>query len=74
MSLKLFTSLILIALTAIFIVQNVSVVEIRILFWSISMSRSLMFVFLLLIGIIIGWLLRGHMSHKKKSETIKDMR
>jgi putative membrane protein len=65
MNLKLITILSLIALGAIFIVQNVDIVELRFLFWTMSMSRALMFVFLLLIGIVIGWLLHGHMSRKK---------
>jgi len=65
MNLKLIIVLSLIALGAIFIVQNVEVVELHILFWTISMSRALMFVFLLLIGIVVGWLLHGHMLHTK---------
>lgn len=66
MNKKLFYSLALIALATIFIVQNVDVVELRFLFWTMSMSRSLMFVFLVLIGIAVGWLLRGHMMNKTK--------
>lgn len=64
MNLKLSIMLSLIALGAVFIVQNVDVVEIRFLFWTVSMSRALMFVFLIIIGLIVGWLLRGHMSRK----------
>jgi len=64
MNLKLIVALVLIALAAIFVVQNVAVVEVRFLFWKIGMSRALMIVFLLLIGIAVGWLLRGHFPHK----------
>lgn len=64
MNLKLYTMLTLVALAAIFIVQNVDVVEVRFLFWKMSMSRALMFVFLILIGIAVGWLLRAHLQHK----------
>jgi uncharacterized integral membrane protein len=64
MNLKLSIMLSLIALGAVFIVQNVDVVEIRFLFWTVSMSRALMFVFLIIIGLIVGWLLRRHMSRK----------
>ena len=67
MNKKLFSSLALIALATIFIVQNVATVELSFLFWTMSMSRSLMFVFLVLIGIAVGWLMRGHMMNKKKS-------
>lgn len=64
MNLKLFSILALIALAAIFIVQNVEVVELRFLFWTLAMSRALLFVFLVLVGIAVGWLLRGHFLKK----------
>lgn len=64
MHLKLFTILVLLALAAVFVVQNTDIVDLRFLFWKISMSRALMFVFLMLIGIVVGWLLRGHLLHK----------
>ncbi len=67
MNAKLFIILVLIALVAVFIVQNAEVVELRFLFWTLAMSRALMFVFLVLIGIAAGWLLRGHSSHKASS-------
>lgn len=64
-NLKLFILIALISLAAIFVVQNAEVVELRFLLWKIGMSRALMFVFLLLIGFIIGWFARGHVIHKK---------
>lgn len=67
MNLKLILILSLIALGALFIVQNVETVELSFLFWTISMSRALMFVFLLIIGVVIGWLLHGHMSRTKQT-------
>jgi putative membrane protein len=72
MNLKLFTILVLIALAAVFIVQNADVVELRFLFWKMAMSRALMFVFLVLIGVAVGWLLRGHMLHKSQHIETKD--
>lgn len=68
MNIKFAFTLALIALAAIFIVQNAAVVDLRFLFWTLSLSRSLMFVFLVLIGILIGWLLRGHMLKKNKEK------
>lgn len=59
MNFKLFTTLGLIGLVAIFVTQNAEVVEIRFLFWTLEMSRALMFIFLLVFGIVIGWFLRG---------------
>ena len=54
----------LIALGALFIVQNVDVVEIRFLFRTMYMLQALMFVFLILIGVVVGLLLHGHISRK----------
>lgn len=68
MNTKLTITLLLIALAAIFIVQNVEVVEIRFLFWTMAMSRALMFVFLVLIGVATGWLLRGHFLHRGQEQ------
>jgi len=65
MNSKLILILILACLAGLFIIQNVAVVEIRFLFWSIQMSRSLLILFLVAIGIIIGWFLHGFFKHRK---------
>lgn len=64
MNYKLFLILLLAGLAVLFIVQNVAVVEIQFLFWSIQLSRSLLVFFLLAIGIIIGWFLRGYLKYR----------
>jgi uncharacterized integral membrane protein len=69
MNYKLILILILGGLTVLFIIQNVAVVEIQFLFWSIQISRSLLIFFLLAIGIVIGWFLHGYTKYRKdKSE------
>lgn len=65
MNYKLILVLILIGLAVLFIIQNIAVVEIQFLFWSIQMSRSLLIFFLLAIGIIIGWFLHGYLNYRK---------
>jgi len=65
MNYKLILILILAGLILLFIIQNVAVVEIQFLFWSIQMSRSLLIFFLLAIGIIIGWFLHSYFKHRK---------
>jgi len=65
MNYKLILILILACLAGLFIIQNVAVVEIRFLFWSIQMSRSLFVFFLVAIGIIIGWFLHSFFKHRK---------
>ena len=55
------------ALLLIFIVQNFDVVNLRFLFWRISMSTAtlILFVLVLLIGFTLGWFLNSYFSYKK---------
>jgi len=63
MSKKNIVFVILIALVVVFVIQNTQVVEVRLLAWTVSMSRALMVLVTLLIGIIAGWLV-GRPRHK----------
>jgi uncharacterized integral membrane protein len=65
MHIKLVFSLILAFLALLFVIQNVAVVEISFMIWTISMSRSLLIIFLLAIGILIGWLLHSYFMHRR---------
>ena len=62
--------IILIAVVLLFVAQNVQVVEVRFLFWKISMSRALMLLATLAIGLVGGWMLtlpkkrKGQISRK----------
>lgn len=56
------------ALGTIFIAQNTTVVEIRFLFWTLAMSRALMIIFVLLVGVVLGWLLQAHLAHAGKKK------
>lgn len=62
---KMIIGLVLAGLAVLFIIQNVAVVEIRFLFWTFAMSRSLFMIFLLVIGIVVGWLLNSYYHHRK---------
>jgi putative membrane protein len=57
MSTKNIVIIVLAALFVLFVVQNTRIVEVQLLFWTVSMSRSLMLLGTLLIGLIGGWLL-----------------
>lgn len=57
---KLISALTLIGVIVLFTVQNYEVVELQFLFWKVAMSRALMLFMVLIIGITIGWILRGH--------------
>ena len=65
MNFKIITIVVLAGLAVLFIVQNVAIVEIQFLLWSLEMSQSLLMFLLLVIGIIIGWFLRGYYRYRK---------
>ena len=49
--------IILIAVVLIFVAQNIQVVQVKFLFWTLTMSRALMLLGTLAIGLAGGWLL-----------------
>ncbi|MEJ2179943.1 MAG: LapA family protein [Gammaproteobacteria bacterium] len=55
-------------LAVLFIVQNAAIVDIRFLFWKMSMSRALFMFFMLAIGILVGWMLHSFYLHKKQNQ------
>ncbi len=65
MNFKLLTILILVGFTVLFIIQNVTVVDVQFLFWSIQVSRSLLMFILLAIGIVIGWFLHSYSKYRR---------
>jgi uncharacterized integral membrane protein len=62
MSTKHIITVILVGLVIVFVLQNTQTVEVRLLAWTVSMSRALMLLLTLLIGIIAGWLV-GRPKH-----------
>jgi lipopolysaccharide assembly protein A len=74
MNLKIILILIFVSLVVIFITQNAAVVDVRFLFWNVSMSRALLIFFLLIIGIALGWFLHSYLSYRKsKNESGGDV-
>ncbi len=65
MNYKLISVLALTIVVVLFVVQNTGVVEIRFLFWKMAMSRALVMLFVLIVGVIAGWLLHGHFKRKR---------
>lgn len=62
---KFIIGLILGLFILIFIFQNTTVVDIQLLFWKISMSRSLIILIVFAAGIILGWIICS-IRHSKK--------
>jgi len=65
MNYKLILSIAMAGMAVLFIIQNVTVVDLKFLFWTLSMSRALLMSLILSIGIILGWLLNGTFSRRK---------
>ena len=67
MKYKLILSIVMVGLAVLFIIQNVTDVDMNFLFWTLSMSRALLMSLILSVGIILGWLLH---SYFKRSKTV----
>jgi uncharacterized integral membrane protein len=65
MNFKLLLVLVLAGFAVLFIIQNVTVVEIQFLTWSIQMSLSILMFLLLAIGILMGWSLHSYLKYRK---------
>jgi len=65
MNIKLLLILALAGFAVLFIIQNVSAVEIQFLIWSIQMSLSILMFLLLAIGILMGWSLHSYLKYRK---------
>ena len=55
-------------LAVIFVVQNTEVVEVSMLFWTVTVSRSIMYIVLFALGLFTGWVVSGlnHLRTKRK--------
>lgn len=65
MKTKLILTLVAVVFVVLFVLQNTTIVEIQFLLWSLSMSRSLLIVVFVAVGVVIGWLLRSNVSIRK---------
>lgn len=59
MKVKLIVTTVLLLLVLVFIFQNAATVEIRLILWEFSISRSLLILMTFAIGLIVGWFLRA---------------
>jgi putative membrane protein len=66
MNLKLILILILATLAVAFVAQNVAIVEIVFMFWTVSMSSALLIFFTMMTGFVLGWSLHSYLVYRKK--------
>jgi uncharacterized integral membrane protein len=65
MQAKTYLGLALLLLIVVFTLQNAEVVTVNFLIWRLSVSRALMVFIVLIIGIVVGVVLRGLMRRHK---------
>ena len=54
MKMKAISALVLVAMVAIFAIQNATTVDVKFLFWSLSVPRVLLVIVLLAVGFMLG--------------------
>jgi len=64
---KLVLILILASLGAVFILQNTTVVEVRLLLWTVAMSRALLILGVLVVGMLLGGFLYSYITHRRRT-------
>ncbi len=65
MNARIIAAVVVLVLLLVFIIQNTEVAQVSFLFWSISMSRALLILFLLVIGAALGWFLHGYRARRR---------
>jgi len=71
MNIKSISIIILLALFITVCIQNVEIIPVHFLFWEIEISKLLLLIITLVIGILIGMIIPGFFSRSKKDEQIK---
>lgn len=71
MNLKSVSILILLAVFVIVSIQNVEVIPVHFLFWKIEISKLLLLIITLVIGILVGMIIPGFFNKSKNEEQIK---
>jgi len=63
---KLILGLVLLALVTVFIIQNTVVVEVQLLLWTVAMSRALLILGVLLVGMLLGGFLYRYITRRRR--------
>lgn len=66
MNLKLMSALVLVGIVLIFVIQNATVVEVKLFFWSVEISRALLMFIVFSVGIIVGWFSRSFLNFQRE--------
>jgi putative membrane protein len=66
---RLIVTLALLAFVLVFALQNAEIVDIQLLFWTITMPRSLLIFAMLAIGVVVGWFSRSLIKESEGTDT-----
>ena len=72
MNFKNISIIIILALFIIVCIQNVEIVPLHFLFWKTDISKLLLLIITLVVGILIGMIIPGYFSASKKEQQIKE--
>ena len=68
MNIKLAMILIVSSIAVIFAAQNIAIVKVDFLVWSLSMPGFLLIIVILLSGFMLGWLVHGYITYRKSRD------
>ena len=71
MQLKVISSLILAGLLVLFVIQNVAVVEIRFLVWTLPITLALLIFLLFAAGVIVGSVVHSYWAYRRSADARK---
>jgi len=71
MNIKSISIIVLLALFITVCIQNVEIIPVHFLFWKIDISKLLLLIITLVIGILIGMIIPRFFSRSKKDEQLK---
>lgn len=71
MNLKNISLMILLALFIIVCIQNVEIIPVHFLFWKVEISKLLLLIITLVVGMLIGMMIPGFFTKSKKEKQIE---
>ncbi len=66
---KLIIGAALAGLVLVFTIQNVTVMNLRFLFWTLSIPGALLMLLILSVGVILGWLLNSAFGRRQSDKS-----
>lgn len=65
---KLVFSLVLLGCLVLFTIQNVELLQVHFLLWTLEIRRAFLLFIVLAVGILVGWWLHGHWDARRSAE------